>query len=215
MSFASIFLWRFTWDELAPLCADRKDRHRPSVDMLARACIARRQRRVWREDIKRLAAGGKHEPIVYFGRLGKHVKIGTTTNLRTRMGTFYWGVEDVLAIVPGNRKLEVAYHERFRDSQIKEDGRSELFFLTWQLRIFLSRRRVDFWDVMNSYCLADLVLCSFVWIGPKALILAGLTWIGGIAFQFMRPGWNYCFLPPLRQEAKQALTMLKTLWKEG
>lgn len=209
MSFARIFLWRFTWDELAPLCADKKDRYRPPLSMLARACIGRRQRRIWREDIKRLAAGGRHEPIVYFGLVGRHVKIGTTTNLRVRMGTFYWGTEDVLAIVPGGRKLEEAYHDRFRKSRIKDDGRSELFYLTPDLRVFLSRRRVDFWDIANSFCIADFVLCGFVWIGWRALPLAGLTWAGGVAFQFMRPGWNYCFLPPLRQEIKTAIGYLK------
>lgn len=191
----------FSWDDLADLGEEYSTLPRE----FARAHLGRKRRRVLREEIKRLAEGGRHEPIVYFARAGRHVKIGTTTNLHNRMAGLYWGLEDILAIVPGDRRLESAYHERFADSRVKGDGRAELFYLTWGVRLFVSRRRLDFWDVMNSYVAGTIALWSCVWIGPRALIVALLTFLAGLGFQFMRPGWNYEAFPPVLQVVKEAV----------
>lgn len=208
MSLLSFFAMSFTWDELAELSDVGGDiSHRE----FARARLGRRTRRDLREEIKRLAEeGGRHEPVVYFARAGRHVKIGTTTNLRNRMTGLYWGLEDIFAIVPGDRHLEAAYHERFAHCRIKDDGRAELFYLTWNLRVFLSRRRVDFWDVMNSYVAGTIALWSCVWIGPRAFIVALLTFLAGLGFQFMRPGWNYEAFPPVLQVVKEAIAGWRT-----
>lgn len=197
MSLTALLTGRLSWDELAGLGFAARPQE------VAHARLGRERRHAFRGEIKRLAEGGKHEPIVYFGRCGRHVKIGTTTNLRKRMESFYWGVDDVFAIVPGGRHLEVAYHERFATSRVREDGRAELFYLTWRLRLFVSRRRIDLWDALHSYGAATVVLCAFFWLGPPALILALATLLGGLGLQFMRPGWNYELLPPVRQVAQE------------
>ncbi len=73
--------------------------------------------------------------------MGENVKIGTTTNLKGRMSSLYVPMEDVLAIVPGGEDMEDAYHDRFRSSQVTDDGRQELFRLDASLKFFLGLYR--------------------------------------------------------------------------
>lgn len=91
-------------------------------------------------DLARILSGKSHAPVVYFVRMGENVKIGTSTNLKARMNSFYASVEDVLAVVPGGKDVEDSYHDRFRSSQVMGDGRKELFRLDENLRSFLGIR---------------------------------------------------------------------------
>jgi hypothetical protein len=98
------------------------------------------QRRFLAEhDLSAVTEGRRHMPVVYFAAVGGYVKIGTTRNIRSRMEHFYLGLEDVLAVVPGGRDLEAAYHDRFRHSRFDGDGRAELFYFDRDLRFFLWR----------------------------------------------------------------------------
>lgn len=54
-----------------------------------------------------------HEPVVYFLRNGDRVKIGYTTNLRTRMVSLALRPADVVLLLDGGQELEAALHERF------------------------------------------------------------------------------------------------------
>jgi len=87
--------------------------------------------------LSRILTGQRHTPVVYFARIGSNVKIGTTVNLRTRMRNLYVPLENVLAVVPGGKDEEDAYHERFEASRIHDDPRRELFRIDPQLRDFL------------------------------------------------------------------------------
>ena len=80
-------------------------------------------------ELSRILAGQPHTPVVYFARMGEYVKIGTSTNLRKRMSSLYIPMEDVLAVVPGGKEVEDAYHERFAASWVKDDSRKEHFRL--------------------------------------------------------------------------------------
>jgi hypothetical protein len=92
-------------------------------------------------ELARILAGESHSPVVYFARMGDNVKIGTSTNLRARMQSFYLALEDVLAVFPGGEDVEDAFHEQFAASRIDGDGRRELFRIDGQLRRFLGLHR--------------------------------------------------------------------------
>jgi len=80
-------------------------------------------------ELGRMLAGEKHPAVVYFVWCGGAVKIGTTTQLRSRIRSLYLRLSDVILIVPGGHAVERAYHERLRDHRIDEPGRRELFAL--------------------------------------------------------------------------------------
>lgn len=61
---------------------------------------------------------------VYYVRIGDHVKIGYTTNVRQRMNQLRVDVADVLATEPGGVELEKARHEQFDAERV---GRREEF----------------------------------------------------------------------------------------
>ena len=144
-------------------------------------------------ELYRLLAGEQHAPVVYFARIGDNVKIGTTTNLKSRMRSFYLSLDDVLAIVPGGEDVEDAYHERFAQSRIRDDDRRELFRLDAQLSAFLGltryrrkgdpRFRLPQYEVGNVLDLDDelraLAAGSGPWDLDKATDLVGrLTCLG-------------------------------------
>ncbi len=71
-------------------------------------------------ELGRLLSGEHHSPVVYFARVSPdRVKVGTTTNLRKRMRSFYLDLSDVLLIVPGGQQAERAYHDRFRAYKVR------------------------------------------------------------------------------------------------
>lgn len=92
-------------------------------------------------ELARILAGESHAPVVYFARMGDNVKIGTSTNLKARMQSFYLSLGDVLLIIPGAEDVEDAFHQRFAASRIEGDGRRELFRIDARLRHFLGLQR--------------------------------------------------------------------------
>jgi T5orf172 domain len=94
-------------------------------------------------ELHRILAGQSHAPVVYFARVGEYIKIGTTTNLKSRMRSIYVPLEDVLALIPGGREVERVYHEKFAVSRVADDSRRELFRVDWRLRSFLGLDRPD------------------------------------------------------------------------
>lgn len=92
-------------------------------------------------ELARILAGASHSPVVYFARMGDNVKIGTSTNLKARMQSFYLSLGDVLAVVPGGEDVEDAFHQRFAASRIEGDGRRELFRIDAGLSRFLGLHR--------------------------------------------------------------------------
>jgi len=89
--------------------------------------------------LSRILAGQRHAPVVYFALMGDGtVKIGTSENLAVRMRSLYVPLDDVLAVVPGGRETEDAFHKRFEKYQVHGGTRRELFRLEGRLERFLS-----------------------------------------------------------------------------
>lgn len=144
-------------------------------------------------EVKRILAGEPHGPVVYFARIGRNVKIGTSGNLPARMLALYLSLDDVLAVVPGDKHMEAAYHHRFGRSRLEGDGRSELFRLDLWLRLYLARCRWAWHEVIVS---AVLGLSAVAWampftFGMVPLLLGALACAGSLAYYFTRPGWDW------------------------
>jgi hypothetical protein len=80
-------------------------------------------------------------PQVYFVRIGKHVKIGVTTNLKARLRSFRTSSADeitVLLAIPGDREAERRLHDLFREERI----RLEFFRDCWLVREFIRFAKV-------------------------------------------------------------------------
>jgi hypothetical protein len=144
--------------------------------MSKRACV----------NVDRLLAAKSHDPVVYFVRVGRHVKIGTSTNLRGRMQSLYLGLDDVLAVVPGGKDLEGAYHRHFAASRIERDGRVELFGLNLRLRCFLARRRLALTEAACSFGVGSAVA-----VASGVFLLGAAVSVVGMGACFMRPGWEW------------------------
>lgn len=78
------------------------------------------------------------QSVVYYVRIGKVIKIGTTINLKQRLGDFRLDASDgeLLATEPGNRVLEQRRHKQFAHLRI---GRREHFQETQELREHIER----------------------------------------------------------------------------
>lgn len=59
------------------------------------------------------AKAAKGNPLVYFIRLGPYVKIGTSTDVMTRIGSLSLAPGNLLAVVPGSYDVERQTHQRF------------------------------------------------------------------------------------------------------
>jgi hypothetical protein len=94
--------------------------------------------------LSRMLMGRHHAPVVYFARIGSNVKIGTTENLKQRMDSLYVPLENVLAVVPGGKEEEDAYHERFEACRVHAGSRRELFRIEGHLKDFL-RFGIETW----------------------------------------------------------------------
>lgn len=137
-------------------------------------------------DIEGILAAKSHAPVVYFVRVGHNVKIGTTTKLRERLMALYLGPEDVLAVVPGGKDTEAAYHDRFADAHLDVPGRAELFRLSPRLRYFLSRRRLAVTEILGSLGAGSAVALM------SGVFLLGVTVsVAGMGVCFARPGWEW------------------------
>ena len=73
--------------------------------------------------------------LVYFVRIGKHIKIGYTTNLAKRLKAFENSAYDieVLAAIPGDRALERSLHVWLSEYRIQR----ELFRREWRVTGFI------------------------------------------------------------------------------
>lgn len=81
-------------------------------------------------------AARMQQPVVYFVKIGKHIKIGFTTKLKQRLKTFETSSVDVelLLAIPGSRALEKSLHEKLADSQATR----ELFHRDGSISTFIS-----------------------------------------------------------------------------
>lgn len=63
------------------------------------------------------------ESVVYFVRIGRHVKIGMSRNIAGRLKAFQTSAADVelLLTVPGGRELEQKFHELLSDVRIARE----------------------------------------------------------------------------------------------
>jgi len=73
--------------------------------------------------------------IVYFVAIGKHIKIGVTTNLDKRLKAFLTSATqvEVLLTIPGDRALEQSLHEKLAECRIER----ELFHREWRVLQFI------------------------------------------------------------------------------
>lgn len=81
---------------------------------------------------------GAHEPRTYFVRNGSRVKIGWTTNIKSRMTALSLPMSAVLLTLDGGPEKEIALHHRFASARI---GRTEWFDLTPDLEAFIETQR--------------------------------------------------------------------------
>lgn len=71
-------------------------------------------------EIDQIITGPPTPSVVYYVRMGNHVKIGTTTNLEKRMQSFYLDSDPdaLLATEPGDVALERQRHVEFRAERV-------------------------------------------------------------------------------------------------
>lgn len=83
-------------------------------------------------------------PVVYFVCIGDCVKIGFSTNLKSRMKTFRTSSADtqVLLTIPGGRDLERRLHNLLQEQRIER----ELFHLEGRVAEFLDRHLFEGFD---------------------------------------------------------------------
>lgn len=82
------------------------------------------QARGQRDRDERRAEALEAQSVVYYVRIGDHVKIGFTVNLHQRLSALRVGHDAVLATEPGGRMLESRRHTEFADERV---GRRENF----------------------------------------------------------------------------------------
>lgn len=80
---------------------------------------------------------GRHTPVVYFLRNGDRIKIGTTTDLRTRVRRLSLRMEDLALVIPGDRGVERKMHQTFRSLRV---GNTEWFRSAEPLTAFIAER---------------------------------------------------------------------------
>jgi len=78
----------------------------------------------------------EHQSLVYFVEIGAYIKIGFTTNLRSRLKSFLTSSPRVklLLAIPGDRSLEKDLHRRLSDCRIDR----ELFSRDYRVTEFVS-----------------------------------------------------------------------------
>jgi hypothetical protein len=94
--------------------------------------VSRTPARVTQADVAR----EQPQSVVYFVEIGKHIKIGFTTNLKQRLKSFRTSSPDVdlLLAIPGNRDLERTLHEKLSDCRIER----ELFRQEYRVTEFIT-----------------------------------------------------------------------------
>lgn len=109
--------------------------HRSRVTGLTRAEM--KQPKEWAYDLPK----ARHSSQVYFIRNGNRIKIGTTTNLRSRVSALSLRPEHVVLVVPGGRDVEQQMHALFAGYR---DGNTEWFQDTGKLSTFIRTERDRF-----------------------------------------------------------------------
>lgn len=84
------------------------------------------------------AFDGPHPSAVYFLTNGNRVKIGYTTNIKSRVGAFALREQDVLLLLRGGVDLEQALHRRFARERV---SKTEWFEMTHRIAGFIERCR--------------------------------------------------------------------------
>jgi hypothetical protein len=82
---------------------------------------------------------------VYFVRVGKHIKIGVTTNLKARLQSFRTSSAEeitVLLTIPGDREVERRLHDLFQEERIRLEFFRECWLVGEFIR-FAKERGVD------------------------------------------------------------------------
>lgn len=80
---------------------------------------------------------GEHDSVVYFIANGGRVKIGYTTNLKSRVSALSLRMDSVLLALPGGPDLERALHARFAEHR---NGDTEWFELSSEIFHYASAR---------------------------------------------------------------------------
>lgn len=78
-----------------------------------------------REEHERREAERLSRSVVYYIRIGDHVKIGTSINVSDRLRSFYLDESALLATEPGGYDLEKQRHREFADERVSTNR--ELF----------------------------------------------------------------------------------------
>lgn len=89
------------------------------------------------EQRKTRAREGRSKPdsVVYYLRFdGNIVKIGTTGDIESRMAAMYRRPQDLLAIEPGDHRLEKMRHKQFSADLADWEGSREMFHMSPALR---------------------------------------------------------------------------------
>lgn len=86
-------------------------------------------------------AQAEPQSMVYFVQIGKHIKIGFTTNLEGRLKAFQTSSADVdlLLSLPGDRALERSLHDKLSECRIAR----ELFRREYRVLAFMSKYKRD------------------------------------------------------------------------
>jgi hypothetical protein len=86
--------------------------------MVNRAC-SRSCARFTQADVAR----AQSQSVVYFVEIGKHIKIGFTTNLKQRLKSFLTSSPDVrlLLAIPGDRSLERTLHDKLAECRVARE----------------------------------------------------------------------------------------------
>lgn len=105
---------------------------------------------------------GEHESVVYFIANGGRVKIGYTTNLKSRVSALSLRTDSVLLALVGGPDLERALHARFAENR---SGDTEWFEMSSEIFRFVSARYASIVGVTPLPAIA-------VEVGPSAATAA-------------------------------------------
>ena len=117
-------------DEFAVLVKDRYDDHHMTVSR--RRAVSKAE-----EDAYQNRQASLHIGVVYYLQFGDRIKIGTTTNIGSRMHSVPW--EQILLMEPGSYEVEKKRHKQFRASHVT----LEWFAPSADLMDFIDERRAE------------------------------------------------------------------------
>jgi hypothetical protein len=101
---------------------------------------------------ERPGEGRIHMPIVYYMRMDRLVKIGTTTNLALRVETI--GPQGVLAVEDGDRQVESQRHQQF----VASHSHREWFHISAELGQHIGDLR-EAWEARYGQTVEEWLSC--------------------------------------------------------